>query len=342
MKWTNKHNLPAPIASAIIGDPYHHKAMEEVYRQAWEDYGIRREEIDSGHIPVFSVTGLIKPVKMTVLEKRYDDKIESDVSDGIYRLFGRMIHELLSSSQGTLSEHRERRLVASIDGALVTGEPDLMDGGIIDDYKVIAVHALQRGVKVEWEQQLNSYAAIVRKKIAEGYDLELPRQLRIIPILRDWLKSNTVKHEYPPAAASIMPVEMWPELRSQEFLRARIKAHLAARSLTDEQLLDCSEDETWTKPESWAVIRKGSSRATKVIRVAGAEGRVEAELEAASRNAKLKKNQEPLTVEHRPGEATRCLNFCAVAPFCQQFKNYKAVAWNLSGPKEEGEEVLAE
>lgn len=339
MRWTNNQSLPAPIASAIINDTYQSLASKAVLKAAVEDYGLKSEDVISGKIPNISVTSLIKPVRMLSLEHRYDDKVEADVADSIYRMFGSMIHELLSRSEGNTGEHRERRLVALIDGVLVHGEPDLITAaGIIDDYKVIAVNAFQRGMKIEWEQQLNAYAALLRQKISEGYDLPLPTQLRIIPILRDWKKSEVVKHEYPKSAAQIMPVEMWEAEKAAEFLRSRSRAHLLGRDLDDESLPECSDEEAWIKPESWAVQRAGSERALRVIRVPGAEGNEEATQLMLEKNSKLKKNEKPYEVHHRPGEATRCLSYCAAAPFCSQFKAYKAVAWGTQGPKEEGEE----
>jgi hypothetical protein len=400
MIWTNETNLPAPIASAIMNDRYHEKAMDAVVRVGAGKYGLAEADIRSGKIPHFTINQLIKPVRMRVLERRYDEKIVQDVADHIWRLFGQAMHgalargsepfrileawqtitialkqlgvmddELIKSALEMVWEQLQRlvpkdraraeeRLVTFLqdERVLVSGEPDLLhqdpdplyEGGkptlSVDDYKVIPVYSFQKGIKTEWEQQLNGYRWlnwVVRQ--------ELAGRLRIIALLRDWKRSEKVKHEYPQSAVQIMTgMPIWALEDAEAFVKARVRAHLVAEGLSDEELPECTTEEAWIKPEMFAVKREGSDRARKVINNQGQAGRDEAQAFANGLNEKLKRDkktgelkEKPYVVEHRPGEATRCLNFCAAAPFCSQFKAYKEVAWGLSGPKEEAEEAVA-
>ena len=66
----------------------------------------------------------------------------------------------------------------------------------------------------------------------------------------------------------------------------------------------------WEKPTVYAVRKKGNVRAKLLL---------ESETEANEVAANLGKDYE---VEVRPGERTRCANFCPVAQFCDQYQSY--------------------
>ena len=73
----------------------------------------------------------------------------------------------------------------------------------------------------------------------------------------------------------------------------------------------CTPDEMWEKPTVWAVRKKGNVRA---------KGLYESEKLANEALALLGADYE---IEVRPGERTRCENFCPVKDYCQQYRDYK-------------------
>src|SRR3990167_726063 len=157
MNWSNKYGLPQPLASAIMNDPY-----EAV-----------------GYI---SVTGLIKPPRIRLLEKRHKEEIVEDVSEHIWRLLGQSVHSVLERAD-TFNHFSEERMVADVLGWQVSGQPDLLDpDGILSDYKVTSVYSFLLGDKPEWQAQLNLYVWLYRK---HGWEA---KGAQIVAILRDWMR----------------------------------------------------------------------------------------------------------------------------------------------------------
>ena len=67
MKLTNKHNIPREIVRSIENDSY-----------------------DMGEADI-SVTGLLKPPRISLLSKINEEKLEADVSDRIWILLGQAL-----------------------------------------------------------------------------------------------------------------------------------------------------------------------------------------------------------------------------------------------------------
>jgi hypothetical protein len=68
----------------------------------------------------------------------------------------------------------------------------------------------------------------------------------------------------------------------------------------------------WEKPTMWAVRKIGNKRATTVC------------LTEDQADAKIEELGKGYEIEVRPGERTRCANFCQVRDFCEQWKEYNS------------------
>ena len=339
MNITNRHLLPQPIVDAVRNDGY---------------------SKGKAHI---SATGLIRPPRMRALEARHDAQIETDVVDMIWSLLGQSIHEVLAraepakrlrqawahvvaailaeasdagaqliealaplvekiSKQNPTGRVAEQRLETTLDGWVISGEADLWhEDGLLDDYKVTTVYTYQKameGDKSEWEQQLNIYAWLY------GLHSMPVTKLRIVAILRDWKSSEVVKEGYPDKQVKVVWYPLWPVEKTIAFVKERIALHQSVEKLNDDELPECTDEEMWLKPEAWAVRKKGAAKASKVFKIQGPEGEQQAE-------AYAKEKGEAYEVEHRLGEATRCLRFCSAAPFCSQLASYRAAAWGGRG-----------
>lgn len=275
MNITNKFGLPEPLVRAVT----------------WSDRD--REGCD------YTITELLRPARQVALEHQHKDEITEDASERLWALLGSAGHTVLQRSA-----HRgivEERAIVEVDGFKVGGK---LDFGITEttlwDYKFTSVYAAKEGPKPEWEQQLNCYRFLARE-----YGVYFDK-LVIVAIFRDWSKQKASREpDYPQSQVKVMEVSFWPIDDVVSFISQRIAAHEAAKTT----LPECTPEETWEKPEVWAVIKPRGKRAIKL----------HSTLESAQKHA-LPNN---LDVEYRPGERPRCESYCRVAEFCEQWKTFK-------------------
>lgn len=286
MKLTNKSNLPAALLKAMANDPY-----------------------DKGDSD-FSVTGLIKPARLSALEERHAHEIEEDVEDGLYRLYGQLVHALLErANEVDLCETRyfytfnvngkDYKISAQMDTLTLTS-------GKLRDFKFTTSWGFNknREPKADWIAQLNVQRELM---LLNGEDRV--KSLEIVGLLRDWqIREAKYNPDYPSGPVAIQPIPVWSSAQTQAYIKMRIAAHVDAKV----NLPECSPEEIWQKPTQWAVIKKGGKRAIN--------GGVQLSPEAA---AKVQEKNPGTFIEHRPGELTRCNDYCPVAQFCTQFARSK-------------------
>jgi hypothetical protein len=262
-----------------------------------------------------SVTQLIDSPQVVALKSKYQDQIETDVSDMIWSLFGSAIHNILEHGQDD-NHITEQRIYADVDGWNISGAIDLQiakTGGIsIKDYKTTSVWSVMND-KIEWEYQLNCYAWLVEK--SKGIPVT---DLGIVAILRDWKRKEAeTKEGYPEAPVKEVPIVLWSMAEREEFIRKRIALHSECDFAleTDGILPNCTSEEMWEKPTTWAVMKEGNVRAKNVCST---------EEDAVAILAQLKedKPKDKYLIEVREGERTRCEHFCQVNTWCNQYQTY--------------------
>lgn len=273
---TNNQNLPQPLVDAVKNDSY-----------------------DGPRDPKsISVTTLLKPPRVTALEQIHDPDIEEDAADRIWSLMGQVVHGILERADSTGVS--ERRLTMEVEGWTVSGAMDRYIDGVLQDYKVVTAYKFKDGgVPLEYEQQLNIYAELLRH---HGQPVQ---RMQIVGILRDWSKLEARRDEnYPRSQVIVRNVPMWHPEDAQRYIRERVILHQQARVT----LPLCSPEERWARPTKYAVMKEGGARAVKLY-----DNEADAKAHAASG-----KN---LQVEFRPGESVRCSAYCSVAKFCEQNLN---------------------
>jgi hypothetical protein len=288
MRLTNRLNLPQTFVN-ILQRPMYSKGGANI-----------------------SATELITSPRILQLKRLHDEDLEQDVADQIWSIFGTAIHAVLE--HGKDRNHLvEERLHAVVDGWSISGAIDLQviedDGIIVSDYKTTSVWAVMNE-KIEWEQQLNIYAWLVetvKQKPVKG--------LSIVAIIRDWSRREAETREgYPEAPVKEIPINIWSYEERTEFIKARIREHSSALFLAETQnfidLPACTPEQMWEKQTSYAIKKVGNKRATAVV---------DTEEDA---NAKLAELGKGYAIEVRPGERTRCANYCQVNRFCNQYKQY--------------------
>ena len=285
MELTNRLNLPSTIVSAIEQDPY----------------------CQDGDI---SATGLIQPPRIRQLTERHHKKLSIDVADRIWPLLGSNTHYILERAD-TKDGLQEERFSISVDNWIVTGQPDLYENNTIFDYKITSVWSVLHGAKDDWIRQLNIYAELMRQANFRV------KALKIITILRDWSKYQVKKSsDYPKTQVKVIPIDLWPAEKAQEYIEERVKFHQICEKLPDEDLPLCTAEERWERPTKYAVKTKGVKKARRVLDT------MEDAQTWAENN--MKKDFE---IEIRQGESIRCASYCDCAPYCNfyqklMFNNY--------------------
>lgn len=289
MKITNKLQLPEAIVDAIKNDAY------------------SRGDAD------MSVTGLLRPPRLAVLEERHENEITEDVSERVWSLFGQSIHTILERANRTAIA--ERRLSIEVEGWKISGGMDVYkEKGILIDYKVTSVWKVLKGDLDEWEKQLNCYAVLLRH---HGHQVN---KLQIIAILRDWSKMEAERDPtYPQAQVVNLNIPLWSPEQAYKFLRERVILHQQARVT----LPECSPEDRWARPDVFAVMKQGRKTAVKLY----------SNENEAKAHVGFDKS---LYVQHRPGVSVRCQAYCPVSQFCDQ---YQSTLTSSNRPTEEGSEV---
>jgi hypothetical protein len=287
MKITNKFGLPEPFVAL---------ASTSFYSKGKADY---------------SVTEIISPPRIQRLRQRHYAKLESDVSDMIWAFFGSLSHHFLE--QHKIKNHiNEQRLFVEVDGVTLSGAIDLQketEGTVhITDYKFTSAWALMND-KPEWEAQQNIYAWLVNN--VKGKPVI---GVQICALIRDWSRREaSVKADYPQAPIQVIDLPQWDLERTEAYIKERINLHMDSKVQDDwgEDLPLCSAEERWVRGDSWAVMREGKKRASKVC---------ETEEEAKEVMASIPEKEKPY-IEKRPGEAIRCTgDFCGVSKWCNQYQ----------------------
>jgi hypothetical protein len=294
MKLTNRNNLPETIINVI-----------------------RRPEYNKGKSNM-SVTELLNSPRIVQLKRKYWDDLTEDASDMVWSIFGTAIHGVLEHGK---DDHHivEERIHVIIDNVHISGAIDLQeiesDGIIVSDYKTTSAWAVMNE-KQDWHNQLNSYAYLV--EVAKKTPV---KRLQIVAIVRDWNRRDAATRDgYPAAPIVVIEIPLWPFAEREAYVRQRISLHGDAffEMETGGDMPNCTPEECWEKPTTYALKKDGNVRAKSVH-----ETREAADTALAAATEKAKKGEKFL-IEVREGGRTRCENFCQVAPYCQQHQDYMA------------------
>jgi hypothetical protein len=287
VKLTNKYNLPDTFIN-VIHRPTYSRGQSEI-----------------------SVTEILSPPQLVLLRRRHADEIEVDAADQVWALFGSAVHNILEHGK---DDHHvvEERLHTTFDGWRISGQIDLQeyqpDGSVvISDYKVTSAWVVQQE-KTEWIDQLNMYAWLIERVKS------LPvTGLKIVGIIRDWSRREAaIKDSYPQAPIVVLDIPLWSAEDREAFVQNRLRLHNEANfAAVSGSMPECTPEEMWEKPTTYAVMKEGGKRAKKVFLL-----QQEAEAFLADQKGMH-------FIETREGGRTRCESFCQAAPFCEQWQNYR-------------------
>ena len=268
MKLTNKFDAPASIVAAIKADPYTKDGAD------------------------FSVTELISPPQVRRLWKKHEGEISIDVRDEVWKLLGKGVHAALEQAGDVgIKEHR---FPATHDGTTISGAVDLIEDGVVTDYKVTSVFSVQKGLKVDWESQLNLYAWLLRQNDITA------TSLNIVTICRDWMKSRAGKPDYPDSPVVVLKVPVWSDERQDRYLDQRVSLH------RQEATIPCTPEERWARGAYEVIGGRGRPKPfnTRNHAIGYVNEQDNPKLRVVEGNAKF----------------IRCESWCDVAQFCPQWQ----------------------
>jgi hypothetical protein len=262
------------------------------------DYGapdvfVRAAENDSYSMgdADFSVTGLIQPPQISRLRKKHRDDISSDVRDEIWKLVGRGVHAILEQNNSGTGTVEKRFFATHPRGVRISGAIDLLeDDGAVTDYKVTSVYTAKKGLKPDWEAQLNLYSWLLRQNDIEA------TSLTIVAVCRDWSKS---RRDHPDSPVVTIPVPLWLPEKQDEFVDERIAIYTA------EDTAPCTSEERWTRGGYKAVASTGKIKEFDSLQDAAAW------INTKKSGSYRVVNQDPSYI--------RCESWCDVSAFCPQW-----------------------
>lgn len=294
MKITNKQNLPAYLA----------------------DWLEKSDSYDHNYDPfTFSATSLMKPIKASVLATRYVDKIEIDVTDLIASRLGSSIHDSIEKieTKNVSKENRVSRKVKIGDVEFtVTGKYDILVNEnelyTLRDIKTTSVWAYIFGGKdKDYSKQLSIY----RWLLSLTYNMNDKAYIDFI--FTDWQSSKAKQDkEYP--QQRIIPgyeIKLMSLEETEKYIIERLNLYYQHINTPDDQLPACTKEELWAQEDTFAVMKPGNQKATKVC-----SSKQEADIYIKDKDIKA-------FVEFRQGKVKRC-KYCPASPFCNAYDYYLA------------------
>ena len=284
---TNKFNLPEALYRAILNDPY--KKVSD-----------------------FTASELPVPVQIRALRNRYSDEIKQDATELIFPLIGNNVHHIIERVD-LKNALQEERFQTTIQGFTLSGQIDLYEHPILWDFKVTTRFVLIDGAKPDWIAQSNVNAWLMK---TYKFNVE---QIKIGAIFRDWSKIQALRDkDYPQRQVAVLPMPLWKEEDTYEWIKERITEHIAADITPDEKLPECTPEERWEKPTTYAVKKGKNKRAVRVL-----PSLEDAEDYIIKNISETIGSNRQYWIEERPGQSTRCEYYCEVKDFCQQYKRMK-------------------
>jgi len=267
MKLTNKRNHPQLIVDLMEM----HLAM-----------------YDSGESDI-TCTQIINSPKIVELKRRHKHELEVDVDDVMFSYLGSAVHHYNEYLLTGLPQYEtEQRYFREYDGWVISGTADVVEPGIMSDYKLTTKgQTRQYKTHLKWEQQLNINRWLHPDKDSI-HTIQIPWFARDAYSARGDIRLDT----------KVLPV--WDDEDTEMYLSHRIELHKQARI----KLPPC--EDKWTQPAQFAVMKPNRKSAVRLLN----------SYSEAEDYIKLG-NIKGAYIKERPEVHNRC-NYCEVRRFCDE------------------------
>ncbi len=235
-------------------------------------------------------------VRNLTIEK-YDD-IVLDVDDLFTSMLGTSWHKDLQNNLPAGTQVAERKLEYEIEpGIVIVGKADVLGGGVIEDYKLMAAFSFVFDKTDYFEKQLNILRWLLWK-----VDGTVINKLIIHAFIKDWSFYESQKqHDYPKSRYLKLNIKCWPFEQTEKYIRERVELH-------KDKNYKCTDEDKWIKLEKFAVMnRKKPDKAVRLL-----DTREEAEAYVKEKGL----TSPDIYIQQRKTEPKRCTSFCNVRSVC--------------------------
>ena len=253
----------------------------------------------------YSATTLLKGACEQVLSDRYFDKIEIDVADCVWQIWGTAVH--LIFEKAGIEGFTEEKFEVPVSNSKVTGRVDLYDleNETVYDWKTASTWKVQFQDFSDWDRQGLIYAWLMKQN---GLKV---KEIKFVALLKDHSKSKArTDSEYPQKPVVVHTVKATEESLAEieKFIIEKVKQFEEAHKLADWEITPCSKEERWATEDKYAVMKTGRKTALKLCN---------SEEEAKS----LMDQMGGTSIEFRPGVSKKCLDYCSCKEFCPFYKS---------------------
>lgn len=276
--------------------------------------------IDTDYQPTdkqYSCTTILKPTRQIILERRYKDLIEMDVSDAVWMIFGIAVHSIIENSDEEEGQFKEEKLklelgklFKELEGYKISGRSDMIDlvHKKVHDWKTCSVWKITYQDFEDWRKETLIYAWILKQL---GFEINSGE---ITAFIKDHNKTKAkTEPDYPQNPVYVKTFEFTDKdfEEIEQFIYNKFLELQANENIEDDKLPMCTAEERWNKGDTYAVKKKKNKTATKV----------HDNLESAEEHLKNLEYQYPneYEIEIRKGEDKRCLEYCSCCKFCPYY-----------------------
>lgn len=282
--------------------------------------------IKGGH---YSVTDLLDSPRIIQLRNRHKSELPEESVEGLWKSYqGNAWHSAFEKNlrrAASLPQYRDRFLIEAkfwerVEGRKIAGKLDCYDAhtGTLYDFKVTSTYKAMFGDTTDWEIQLNVYAWFLAMN---GFEV---KRIVIVCIHPEWNKYQMMNDkQYPRHPIHEIELKLWSFEEQEALVRQRISALRDSEELPDDELPECTAEDMWEKQDKYAVIvpkRRAAARTTDTEEEAHAW--VDWNNQESEKPSSKRKKIDKYEVEYRPGERTRCNEYCRVKHFCSQYIEY--------------------
>lgn len=262
-----------------------------------------------------SATTLLRGAKEILLTQRHWDNIESDASNRLFAAFGTAVHKVFEDEDDKPGIIKEQQFSKKVGKYTITGKLDRFDPEekTIFDYKSTSIYKVKGGNFEEWYTQLMIYAWLLKDA---GYEVN---KLCIYALLRDWSRTEAKRDpKYPQTQAVVIPFDIGEDDFKfiDKYISDKVAEIEAAEPLADDDIPACSSKERWEKPAKYAAMVEGGKKALKLF-----DSEPEAKTYIQALSADPKNAKKKYSLEFRPGQSVKCMDYCDCCYKCNFYKN---------------------
>lgn len=366
MKYTNKNSIPEMIVRAVKDGQWYSGLGEQRFASVTELLNpvkiillTKRHRDDVSVDVVDSLYMLLGSATHLVLERANLDSAQQKIMSRM-REFTEQVEAMKNPTDDEISDLLENIVLKKVEGTSIielakaikndkdiiekrfkyrTKSGKLITGGVdhysvedkcITDYKLTSIwtwiYRNREGSHIEkYTEQLNIYRLFME---AAGYEVN---KLRINLIFRDYSKTEASRERNYPNPVEVLEIPLLGLDVVEQLVENKIAEIEKYANTFDDGIPICSPSERWQGHDTYAVMKKGNVKASKVeYSYAAAKSWMDAEAQKIAEK-EIHKGKDPYTshqkalslfsISKRVGKPTRCESYCPVNKFCNFYKS---------------------